>query len=127
MSDRSNTTVLVVDDDGPILAALQLRLQHVGYNVVVAKDSASACVKARNETPDVALLDINLPGSDGFQLSDQLDRLSEKKIPKVFITASKRPEFRQEAQKRGAVQFIEKPFTADRLFDALQQAIDKAA
>lgn len=124
MTDRSNTTILIVDDDGPILMALQLRLEHVGYKVITAKDPTSACVKARNENPDVALLDINLPGGDGFMLADQLDRLGNKIMPKVFITASKRPEFKQEAYRKGAVQFIEKPFTADRIFDALQDAVD---
>lgn len=119
MTDRSDTKILVVDDDGPILAALKLRLEHAGYTVMVARDSSSACVQAKRSMPDIALLDINMPGGDGFELAKTLDRLAEKRIEKVFITASKKPGLRDRAYECGATDLIEKPFSSDRLFDTL--------
>lgn len=119
MKDRSDTKILVVDDDGPILAALKLRLEHAGYSVMVARDSSSACVQAKRSMPDIALLDINMPGGDGFELARTLDRLAPQRVKKVFITASKKPGLRDKALQCGAVELIEKPFSADQLFDVL--------
>lgn len=127
MKDRSETKILVVDDDGPILAALKLRLEHAGYTVMVARDSSSACVQAKRSMPDIALLDINMPGGDGFELAKTLDRLAEKRIEKVFITASKKPGLRDKAYECGATDLIEKPFSSDRLFDTLISIDDRRA
>jgi len=117
--DRGATKILVVDDDGPILTALKLRLEHAGYTVMIARDSSSACVQAKKNMPDIALLDINMPGGDGFELAKTLDRLANRSVDKVFITASKRASLRERAKECGAADFIEKPFSSDQLFDAL--------
>ncbi|MEM8499742.1 MAG: response regulator [Pseudomonadota bacterium] len=119
---KKKPKVLVVDDHNPILAALKLRLEHANYEVVVAHDNLSACVKARESNPDIALLDIDLPDGNGFDLSEKLDQLSTKTLPKVFITASKSEGLRKQAEYRGAVDFIEKPFTCESLLAAIEEA-----
>lgn len=124
ISERKKPTILVVDDHTPILNALKLRLQSANYNVVIAQDCASGAMKARETNPDIAVLDVNLPGGSGFELANRIDSICAKKVRKIFITASRDEEFRYNAKKCGAVEFLEKPFTSDALFDAIFQAED---
>jgi len=89
MNSKKSTTILIVDDESPILQALRIRLEHARYEVIAARDAATACQLARENVPDIALLDVNLPEGTGFELADKLDRLSQKTIYKVFISASR--------------------------------------
>lgn len=114
--------ILVVDDHTDILQALKIRLQNAGYEVVVAQDCISGTMKAREEQPDIALLDINMPGGDGFKLAERIDMNSGKQVTKIFITASRDREFVKRAEFCGAVEYLEKPFTAEQLFDAIELA-----
>ena len=118
-------TILVVEDDEDISRALKARLSHEGYNVAVAKDAISAVSIARQVEPTVALLDINMPGGDGFEVVRRIDRIAPGgMVRKVFMTASKDPELRQKALDAGATAFVEKPFTAETLLEAINQAIN---
>ncbi|MGI9288478.1 MAG: response regulator [Pseudomonadales bacterium] len=123
-NERKKPTILVVDDHTPILHALKLRLKSANYNVVIAHDCVSGAMKARETNPDIAVLDVNLPGGSGFELAKRIDTICEKTVRKIFITASRDEEFRYNAKKCGAVEFLEKPFTSDTLFDAIFQAED---
>ncbi|MBT8422349.1 MAG: response regulator, partial [Gammaproteobacteria bacterium] len=99
-----------------------LRLASVGYTNETAYDAVTAMVKARHKTPDLALLDISLPGGDGFTVAERLRLNAEtSNVPIVFITASKQPGLRERARKLGAVGFLEKPFSADRLIKVLDE------
>ncbi len=119
---RKKPTILVVDDHTPILQALKLRLESANYTVVIAHDCVSGAMQARETNPDIAVLDVNLPGGSGFELAQRIDSICDKKVRKIFITASRDEEFRYEAKKCGAVEFLEKPFTSAMLFDAIFQA-----
>lgn len=124
-SERKKPTILVVDDHTPILHALKLRLKNANYRVEIAHDCVSGAMKAREISPDIAVLDINLPGGSGFELANRIDSICDKTVRKIFITASRDEEFRKNAKKCGAVEFLEKPFTSDTLFDAIFQAEDE--
>ena len=115
-------TILVVDDHTDILHALRIRLESANYNVVVAHDCVSGAMKARETNPDIALLDVNLPGGSGFELAGRIDLICKKPVRKIFITASRDPSFRTKAEQCGACEFVEKPFTADQLFQAIDTA-----
>lgn len=118
-------TILVVEDDDNISRALKARLTHEGYQVAIAKDAVSAVSVARQAEPAVALLDINMPGGDGFEVAKRIDRLGiGDGVKKVFITASKDPTLRQKAMDAGATAFVEKPFTADALLAAIDEALN---
>lgn len=121
MNTSKSTTILIVDDESPILQALRIRLEHARYEVIAARDVASACQLARENVPDIALLDVNLPGGTGFELADKLDRLSQKTIYKVFISASRNQDNHDRAWKCGAVAYLEKPFSTEQLFEALTE------
>jgi len=114
--------VLVVEDDKNISLALTMRLKAMGYKVSSAADAVYAMNEAVRCMPEVVLLDINLPGGDGFVVADRLRASTElSQTPIIFITASKDPNLRMKAGKYGASRFIEKPFQAAQLTDAIDQ------
>jgi DNA-binding response OmpR family regulator len=117
-------TVVLVEDDKNIALAFGVRLKAMGYAVHVARDAATAVAVVRKVSPDVVLLDISLPGGDGFMVADRLQRLDgTSATPIIFITASKRTDLRERALKMGAVGFLEKPFDATQLADAIESAL----
>ena len=117
-------TVVLVEDDANIALAFGVRLKAMGYTVYTARDAASAVSQVRKHQPDVVVLDISLPGGDGFLVADRLRRMDgSASTPVIFITASKRPDLRERAMQLGAVGFLEKPFEAMSLADAIESAL----
>ena len=117
-------TVLLVEDDRKLTLAVGVRLKAMGYEVVTAMDAISAVGQARKCKPDVVLLDINLPGGDGFLVAQRLQGLMQTSAtPIIFITASKQPGLKQRAKEMGAAAFLEKPFDATQLADAIEMSL----
>ena len=85
--------LLLVDDDTAILRALTARLTHAGYEVSAASNASIALTQAEQLAPDVALLDINMPGIDGFKLAEAL-RERRPDCVCIFLTASRSREQR---------------------------------
>lgn len=117
--------ILVVDDDPSILHALSARLTHLGLEVVAKPDAMEALGEAQDHKPDIAIIDINLPGVNGFELARKLDDMCAdgSKVKKIFLTASKNPEFKAEAARLEAVGFLEKPYSPNDLLSALEACI----
>lgn len=117
-------TVLLVEDDRNIALAFGVRLKSMGYLVHTASDAANAVSQVRKTNPDVVLLDISLPGGDGFTVAERIRSLSgSAATPIVFITASRKPGLRERALQLGAVGFLNKPFDATQLADAIEMAL----
>lgn len=117
-------TILVVEDDTKISLAMTLRLKSVGYTVVTAQDVPSALMIARKEEPDLALIDISIPGGDGFVVAEKLrEKVLSKHLPIIFITASKQEGLKEKAKRLGAAAFLEKPFKASHLLEAIDEAM----
>ena len=117
-------TVLIVEDHQRIALALGIRLKSMGYTVVSASDAVTAVGQARKASPDVVVLDIGLPGGDGFVVAERLAQLTETATtPLIFITASKQSGLRERAFELGATSFLEKPFKATELADAIETAL----
>lgn len=120
-------TVLLIEDDQKITLALGVRLKSMGYEVASAADAVTAVAQARKSAPDVILIDINLPGGDGFMVAERLQKLLQTSVtPIIFITASKQPGLRERARELGAVAFLEKPFDATQLADAIEMSLYSA-
>ena len=105
------TKVLVIDDEAPIRLLCRVNLEAEGMDVIEAADGPSGVDKARDEGPDVILLDVMMPGLDGWRVAEQLledDRTNG--IPIIFLTA--RAEFRDRARGLdiGGVDYVTKPF-----------------
>lgn len=116
-------TLLLVEDDSRIALALHIRLKAAGYDVHKAPDAVHAMAQAVRHTPDVVVLDINLPGGNGFMVAARLRATEDlANVPIVFITASKTPGLHEKAAAVGAVALIEKPFSAAQLLEAIELA-----
>lgn len=96
----------------------------MGFHVDSASDAVYAMKAAVRSKPEVILLDINLPGGSGFVVADRLRSSPElSATPIIFITASKDPEFRKRAASYGASAYLEKPFQAAQLTEALKKFV----
>jgi DNA-binding response OmpR family regulator len=105
------TRVLVIDDEAPIRLLCRVNLEAEGMEVLEAADGPSGLVKAREEKPNVILLDVMMPGLDGWHVAEELlDDPSTSGIPIVFLTA--RAELRDRARglDLGGIDYITKPF-----------------
>ena len=105
------TRVLVIDDEAPIRLLCRVNLEAEGMEVLEAADGPSGLATARAERPDVILLDVMMPGLDGWRVAEELlDDESTQSIPIVFLTA--RAELRDRARgiDLGGVDYVTKPF-----------------
>jgi two-component system cell cycle response regulator len=117
-------TVLLVDDDDTFLLTIGVRLKSMGYTVCTAKDAVNAISAVRKNNPDVVVLDVSLPAGDGFLVAERLRNLIvSATTPIIFVTASEKAELRERAMKLGAVEFLQKPFDATTLADAIESAL----
>jgi two-component system alkaline phosphatase synthesis response regulator PhoP len=120
------TKVLVIDDEAPIRLLCRVNLEAEGMDVIEAPDGPSGVDKARDERPDVILLDVMMPGLDGWRVAEQLfedDRTVA--IPIIFLTA--RAEFRDRARGLdiGGVDYVTKPFNPLELAPLEQTLLDR--
>jgi len=105
-------TILVVEDDEDILHLLQFNLESSGYEVVTAMDGAQALAKARRHHPELVLLDLMLPGMDGFEVCKELKKLPETaKTPIIMLTARGEEVDRIVGLELGADDYVVKPFS----------------
>jgi two-component system alkaline phosphatase synthesis response regulator PhoP len=120
------TKVLVIDDEAPIRLLCRVNLEAEGMYVIEAADGPSGVEKARDEVPDVILLDVMMPGLDGWRVAEQLlDDNRTTGIPIIFLTA--RAEFRDRARGLdiGGVDYITKPFNPLELAPLVQRLLDR--
>jgi DNA-binding response OmpR family regulator len=103
--------VLVIDDEEPIRLLCRVNLEAAGIEVSEAEDGKAGLEAARADPPDVILLDVMMPGMDGWRVFDELhkDERTEH-VPVVFLTA--RAELRDQARglELGGVDYVTKPF-----------------
>jgi PAS domain S-box-containing protein len=110
--------VLVVDDDRDTRDLLQTALEQRGFSVVLTSSGKRALTLARQERPNLILLDLKLPGMDGYEVLQRLKNMSETaEIPVVIITGSLTDEElkNQKLLSLGAARFMTKPFAVDEL------------
>ena len=106
-------SVLVVDDDIRILRMMQRILELEGYRVLTASDGGTALDVFDEETPDLVLLDIMMPGMDGYTVCRRIREFSE--IPVIMVTAKGNDEEKVEGLDAGADDYVTKPFSSSEL------------
>src|SRR5471032_1418681 len=118
--------ILIIEDDQKIALALQVRLKASRYAVSVASDAIMGASLGRTVKPDLILLDISMPGGNGFQLAETLHHMRETKgTPIIFVTASKSPDLAQKVWDLGAVGLFEKPFDTEKLLSSIESELDR--
>ncbi len=111
MNETNNGTVLIVDDTPTNLEVLQEVLANANYEVLVAIDGESAIEQVNYARPDIILLDVMMPGLDGFETCRRLkDNPETNSIPVIFMTALSETSDKVRGFETGAVDYITKPF-----------------
>src|ERR1051326_2407591 len=120
------TRVLVIDDEPPIRLLCRVNLEAEGMEVLEASDGPTGLEKARNDEPDVILLDVMMPGLDGWQVAEELigdDRT--RSIPIVFLTARAAPRARPGGLDLGGIDYVRKPFNPVELAPLVRELIHR--
>ena len=116
--------ILIVDDDPIILRLLASRLKNSGYDVVSAIDGESGLKKAIAKKPDLVLLDIIMPGLNGFEVCKRLKENDKTKdIPVIMLTALAGEKDLSKSLEEGADCFITKPFSAVDLLHEIKTSM----
>lgn len=118
--------VLVVDDDPNLRMICREALEYQNYRVMEAADGTQALETLKRQQPDLILLDIMLPGIDGFQISQIIrSNISTSNIPIVFLTAKGHTEDKVKALKSGATDYLVKPFDSTELGARIETILER--
>jgi DNA-binding response OmpR family regulator len=125
---HTKTRVLVIDDEAPIRLLCRVNLEAENMTVLEADDGPSGIEAAQRELPDAILLDVMMPGLDGWQVAERLlDDEQTNSIPIVFLTA--RAELRDRARglDLGGMEYVTKPFNPVELAPTVRALLDRVA
>jgi DNA-binding response OmpR family regulator len=116
--------ILVIDDEPLVVEVLKIRLEMNDYEVITASDGVEGIESAIREKPDLIILDIIMPGLDGYQVCRKLkeDRKT-KAIPVIMLTALGQSAEREKGYSSGAYGYIFKPFDDEELLNSIEKAL----
>lgn len=116
--------ILIVDDDPILLQFIGEVLRHAGYETVSASSGVQAIAQIEAREPDLALLDITMPGMTGLELARHLNELTS--VPFMFLSAIGDGDSARQAAAYGAVGYVVKPVDAERLMAAFEAGLARA-
>jgi two-component system, response regulator PdtaR len=121
----NNKTLLLVDDDRLVLVTLAQGLSDKGYKVYTAEsvDDAEVLLSS-GERPDLAIIDVNMPGKNGLYLAERL--LSFDHIPFIFLSAYSDQSFVERATEYGALGYLIKPIDSPQLVPTIEAALARS-
>jgi len=118
-----NKSILVVDNDEDLLELLQVRFQSKGCRVIPAKSGMQAMEKLKEQIPDMIILDIMMPGMNGYEVCQALKfNPLYKQIPILILTA-RNEEIDFRIIKLLGIQYMQKPFESDELWSRVEQIL----
>src|SRR5262245_16149497 len=115
--------ILVVDDDHGLLTLMKVRLEGAGYRVALATGGIDALALAEDQGPELAILDLKMDGMDGITLLEHLQR-RQVGFPVIILTAHGTIASAVEATKKGAYDYLPKPFDAKDLLHRIEKALE---
>jgi len=122
----SSAKILVVDDESDIRETLREILGDEGYEVEVAADAAAARAARARQEPDLVLLDIWMPDTDGISLLREWSEANQLRFPVVMLSGHGTVETAVEATRLGAFDFVEKPLSLAKLLRTVEKALEAA-
>jgi len=122
--DFSKKTILIVDDESDILEFISYNLNKEGFNVHSAKSGNEALGIISDIIPDLVLLDVMLPGINGFEVCQKIKNAPETShIPVIFLTAKKTREDEERGHDVGAAAYITKPFKSAMVMGTIEKLL----
>lgn len=120
-----STKILIVDDEPPIIDMLSYNLKRANYQVLVARDGQQALTQARQNRPDLIILDLMLPKLDGLEVCRTLRR--EQDVPIIMLTARETEVDRVVGLELGADDYVVKPFSVRELMARVKNVLRRTA
>lgn len=118
------TLTLLVDDDPRLIRFVRANLESVGHKVIVAEEAQSALRLLDRETPNLVILDIMLPGMDGFELCQRIREYST--VPIIMLTAKAEESDKVKGLRLGADDYLTKPFGVQELLARVEAVLRRA-
>jgi len=120
----ANKMILLVDDDPDVRLAMHVRLKANGYDTCFASDALSSISEARKQQPNVIILDLGLPGGDGFVVIQRLKRHPSLAVIPIIVVSARDVSGNQErALKAGAKVYLQKPVDNAELLAIIRQTL----
>jgi DNA-binding response OmpR family regulator len=117
-------TVLIIEDEKLIIVSTQMVLEAAGFRVESATNGEDGIAKARTQSPDLILLDIMMPGIDGWETLTRLKRdPATTGIPVIIFTAREHARGHQKSAEMGAADYFRKPFEPDELIELVEKHV----
>ena len=116
--------ILIIDDDRVSLLSISAKLRASGFQTAAAGDATMATTIAKQEKPDLIILDINLPGGDGITVMQHMSSINTLALtPIIIITGTESESLEKRALESGAVAFFQKPFNLNELLETIQKIL----
>lgn len=124
----SDYKILIVDDIKTNILLLQTMLKRADYGVITALNGEEAIAKAKSDAPDLILLDVMMPGMNGFETSKKLkEDAATKEIPIIFVTALSDPKNIVEGFEHGGNDYVSKPFNMAEIMTRIRHQLELVA
>lgn len=118
------TRILIVDDSPTEIHVLRKILEKAGYDIAVAESGEEGVQKARSDVPDLILMDVVMPGLNGFQATRQLSNDPQTaKIPVIMVTTKDQPTDKVWASRQGAKGYLVKPVKEKELLKSVRSQL----
>lgn len=118
--------ILVIEDDPAISRLVDYSLRHEGYEVISATNGLAGIKKAQNEAPDLVILDVMLPGMDGFEICHQLrSEQDTAQLPILMFSAKAQEIDKNTGLKVGADDYLPKPATPAEIVNRVEKLLTK--
>ncbi|MEZ4950138.1 MAG: response regulator [Saprospiraceae bacterium] len=125
MENRKGKTILIVDDEPNIVVAVEFLMEKEGYNIRKCYDGQSALASINEVVPDLILLDVMMPGMDGFEVAKKIRENQDwENLKIIFLTAKGTREDKMKGYANGGEIYLTKPFDNDNLVIAVNEAIE---
>jgi DNA-binding response OmpR family regulator len=124
--ETAKPRILIVDDDPVIVRLLQINFRLEGYEVDTASRGEEALQRVKEHLPDVVVLDVMMPGLDGWEVCRQLkENPKVSHVPVIFLSARAQDEDRQRGYALGVNEYVTKPFDPAHLVEIVRRSLDK--
>jgi pilus assembly protein CpaE len=119
--------ILIIDDEFPMRYLIEYQLKREGFTVALAKDGPDGLTAVSQHKPDLVVLDVMMPGMDGFEVCRQIKNTPEtSQIPVIFLTASEAKEYKTRAFAVGADDYLTKPFMSEELLAHISAVLKRS-